>query len=925
MSSLGVRVGRTRRVQRHVRRALKFVAMMGAVTAASTAASTAAGAQSASRAAAHASNTSPSVTAAPFMGAGVSRPLAVSRKARVADVRYALSLDVTRRDTASGHVAITFSAASASVGPLVLDFRGIAVDSMRVNGIPVTITSAVWNGAHVQVPAAPLHVGANRIEIGFRAPIAPAGASIIRAHDATDNTDYLYTLLVPSDANLLFPCFDQPDLKARVTFALVTPSGWRALANGAVANGLPVARDSASTTVTHRFAETAPLSTYLIAFAAGPWNVVTRDVAITEGGTRTAVGMWTRASRAKEADADTLIAMNARALRWLGTWFGIPYAFGKFDFLLAPAFPFGGMEHPGAVFYNEESFIYRERPTVTQLLGRQATVYHEVAHQWFGDYMTMRWFDDLWLKEGFATYMAAKMQAALEPQANAWKTFYLRNKPVAYSTDATAGTTPVWQTLANLDQAKSNYGPIVYNKAPGILRQLNYLVGEDAFQRGVQHFLRTHPYGNATWRELLASIGSAAHRDLASWGKSWILRPGMPIIEQRVHVRDGRIAALTLTQRPAQPSLSGPGAWPIKMQLLLAYADGKTERLQVEMTTTSMEVIDARGRPAPDFVFANDGDYGYALVLPDSGSVAWLEQHVGSVRDDFLRAMLWGSLWDLVREARLSPERFAALALREIPRERDEQLAGSLVGRMSTALTRYASDAARDSLLPRVESMLLASAADTSRVYGPRKSALDAVISLARGPASLSRIDHWLDADSILGLPLRPPTRWSIVTRLMARGAASAETRLAAESHRDSTTEGRRLAFVTEAARPDAARKRAMFTQWFGDASLNEEWVTSSLRSFNDPEHAVLSRPYLEAALDTLPWIQRNRRIFFLSSWLGSVMSGQTSAEALQAVDAWLAKHPALAVDLRQKILQSRDELGRTVAIRERYGRRSLQ
>lgn len=847
-----------------------------------------------------------------LVATGVSQALAARRRTDLSGVRYDLHLDVTRRDTAIGRVTIDVEQRRAA--PIILDFRGHAIDSLRANDATIPVTKTVWNGAHVVVPAAHTRAGRNRLTLHFRAPIAAAGASIIRAHDATDNQSYLYTLLVPSDANLLFPCFDQPDLKARVTFALTTPAGWRALANGR-----QTGRDSTTASVTHRFAETQPLSTYLIAFAAGPWQVVTREVAVRDGAAPAPVSMWVRTSRAKEAEGDTLISMNARALRWLGTWFDVPYAFDKYDFLLAPAFPFGGMEHPGAVFYNEESFIYRERPTTTQLLGRQATTFHEVAHQWFGDYFTMRWFDDLWLKEGFATYMAAKMQAALEPNANAWKTFYLRNKPVAYGTDATAGTTPVWQSLANLDQAKSNYGPIVYNKAPGILRQLDYLVGDRAFQEGLRQFLRAHPYGNASWRELLTSIGAAAGRDLTPWGRQWILRPGMPVVEQQLTVRNGQITTLTLTQRPAQPNVSGPGAWPLKLQVLLAYPDGRMDRVPVEMSTTSLEVTAARGKPAPSFVYANDGDFGYALVFPDSASVRWLEQHVGDVRDDLLRAMLWGSLWDLVRDARLAPERFVALALRAFPAETDEQLVGSIVGRMTTALTRYGSRAARDSLLPRVEAALLSAAADAQRPYGPRKTFLDASIGLARSPAALSRLDGWLDADSIVGLPLRPPTRWSIVTRLVARNAPTSAARLAAESRRDSTSEGRRQAFVADAARPLADNKRVLFARWFGDSSLNEEWVTSSLRAFHDAEQDALTREFLVPSLDTLGWIQQNRRIFFLGSWLGAAIGGQTSAQALAAVDRWLRLHPALPADLRQKVMQSRDELDRTVRIRRRF------
>ncbi len=847
------------------------------------------------------------------LAAGVPHVLATERAAQLRNVRYELSLDVTRADTATGTVIVRFTQRSAR--EVILDFRGLAVTQIVSNGQALNANDpAVWNRAHVRIPASGTRVGENEVQLTFASPIAAAGASIIRSRDAADGMDYLYTLLVPSDANLLFPCFDQPDLKARVTLSIVAPPQWSVLANGA-----PVRTDSGGSAHTHHFAETRPISTYLIAFAAGPYSIVSRARALASGAPATTVSMWVRASRLKEAEADSLVAMNTQALQWLGDWFGVPYPFGKYDFLLAPAFPFGGMEHPGAVFYNEQSFIYRERPTASQLLGRQATIFHEVAHQWFGDYVTMRWFDDLWLKEGFATYMAAKMQASISPSATPWKTFYLRNKPVAYGTDATAGTTPVWQQLDNLEQAKSNYGPIVYNKAPGILRQLNYLVGERNFQSGVRRFLGEHPYGNATWRDLLRSVGAASGRDLSSWGAQWILRPGMPIVEQSVATAGGRITRLALTQRAAQPSLSGEGAWPMRLSLLLYYADAPAQHIAVEFSTRSTIVAAARGRRAPDFIFANDGDYGYAIVLPDSASLAWLEQHVGTVKDDLLRAMLWGALWDLVREARLSPARYAAAALRALPEERDEQIASALIGRIGVAIGRYGGDSTIQAQQPLFERVLLGGATDTALTYGQRKSQLDALISSARTPAALVRIDQWLDSDSAAGLPLRPPTRWAIVNQLVATRHATATQRMAAEAVRDSSSEGQRLRFVAGAAAPDAATKRDYFTRWFGDSTLNEEWVTSSLRTFHDSDHAAVTQQFLIPSLDTLPWIQRNRRIFFLGAWLGAAIGGQSSPESLQLIDAWLAAHPALAPDLRRKVLQSRDELERTVRIRHAF------
>jgi aminopeptidase N len=750
-----------------------------------------------------------------------------------------------------------------------------------------------------------LVAGRNEIEVGFTSLIAPAGAPIIRFHDETDGTDYLYTLLVPSDAHALFPCFDQPDLKARVTLALSIPQGWTA-----IANGIMTATDSSPSAVALSFRETEPLPTYLFAFAAGPYTRFATGPRVTP--------LLVRRSRAREVEVDSLQNQVGSALESLARYFGVAYPFQQFQYMLSPSFPFGGMEHPGVTMFNEESFIYREPPTLNQRLGRRATIYHEVAHQWFGDYVTMRWFDDLWLKEGFATYMAAKMQE-LEGQPNPWMSFYLRNKPAAYETDVTRGTTPIWQELANLDQAKSNYGAIVYNKAPAVLKQLNYLVGDSAFRAGVHEFLTAHPYGNATWRELLDAIGSAAHRSLRDWGAQYILRPGMPVLEQRIEVADGRIRRLRLIQRPAQLALSGRGPWPIRTQIALGRLGAAPELIPVEIRAETTEVRAAVGRAAPDFVYANANDYAYAMILLDLASTEWLERRIGTVSDDFLRAMLWGAMWDLVREARMSPQRFVAAALRELPAERDEQIVAGLVGRLRRTTESYFSTEQRDSILPLVEQRLLEGASDGGKIYGIRKSQLDAYIDLAGTPAALGRLTAWLDSASAAGLPLRQPSRWAIVTRLIAAGAPDAETRLAAETRRDTTAGGQRRAFVAGAARPTPANKRTYFDRYFRDTSLNEEWVTASLRAFDDPDQSALTLPYLVPALDTLPWIQRNRRIFFLGSWLNAVLGGQRSPEALARVDRFLSAHPTLPADLRRKILQSRDDLERTVRIRRGF------
>jgi aminopeptidase N len=846
-------------------------------------------------------------------GRGVSIELAQHRARVVHGVRYDLSLDVTAPDSAVGRVTVRWS--RSDTGTAILDFRGRRLTGITTNGVPEAL--GAFNGAHIVLPARSLKPGENSATFTFVGDIAPSGASIIKTHDP-DGSDYLYTLLVPADANQLFPCFDQPDLKARVTFTLTAPVAWRTLANGAEASADTLVPRSGSNAgpgrvVTHHFNETKPLSTYLIAFAAGPWTTVSSTV---NGRT---ISVYIRKSRAKEADADTLLMLTHRAVTWMEGYFARPYPFEKVDFLLAPAFPFGGMEHPGAIFFNENSFIFRERPTLARRLGRFSTILHEVAHQWFGDLVTMKWFDDLWLKEGFATYMAAKAQYSLDSTTGAWKTFYQSNKPAAYGVDQTAGTNSLWQQLGNLDQAKSNYGAIVYNKAPSVLKQLNYLVGEAAFQKGVRQFLVDHAYANATWQDLLGAVSKAAGKPLDDFGKNFMLRPGMPIVEQHLTVLDGKIVSLELVQRPAQ-TLSGAAPWPMRTQVLLFYPGQSPLLIPTDLRDRVTTVAAAWGKPAPQFVFANYQDYGYFLTMLDTTSIAALESGaLGAVPDPFLRTMLWGALWDQVRDAQYDPLRFARLALKELPNEKDEQIFPTIVGRMTTAVSRYGSQEKRDAMMPEVERALWAGAMDVSRPYGIRRAYIDAFIGTARTPEGMVRLTSLLSADSVAGEPMRDPTRWEIVTRLTVLDAPGAAQRVAEQAARDTTPDGRRRAFTAGAARKSADVKRDYFTRYFADKSLNEDWASGSLGAFNTQEDAELTLPYLRPALDSLPYIQANRRIFFLGSWLGAFIGGQRSEEGLAIVRKYLADHPTLPLDLKQKVLQTMDDLERTVRIRQRW------
>ena len=839
------------------------------------------------------------------IGRGISLDLARHRARQISGVRYDLSLDLTAKDTAAGSAVIRFDRMGDS-GDLVLDFRGPTLGDLIVNGRPLSKAERI--DGHLILPAALLKTGANVVSARFVTPIAASGASIIRCHDDKDGQTYLYTLLVPSDANLLFPCFDQPDLKARFRWTLTAPSGWTVIANGPLDAQQPVTGGTR-----WRFAETEPISTYLAAFAAGPWTHWTSAPA----GERP-ISLYARASRRAEVDADAQIATNRAAVRWLSDWFGVPFPFAKLDLLLAPAFPFGGMEHVGAVFYNEDRFIFREPPTLPQRLGRDATIYHEISHQWFGDFVTMRWFDDLWLKEGFATYMAARIQAELQPDSNAWTTFLLSTKTPAYRADATSGTQALWQPLDNLDAAKSNYGPIVYNKAPAVIKQLAFLVGEAGFRRGLHRVLADHAYGNATWPDLLGTVGAASGVDLTAFGSQYMLRAGLPRIDTQMKADGDTIGSLTLVQRPAR-SLPGDrgGAWPRKVRVRLGYTTRADVVLDAAFDGTRAIVSGAAGLPLPDYVWPNDDDQGYGLFLPDDRTIAWIVGHVGTVRDPLLRAMLWSAVWDTVRDVRFSPARYIAMLLDHLPGETDEQISRTILSRGAAALDVYLPDDISAPLRPQWEQALLARIDDTKLGYGLRKDALDRLIATARTPLALDRLrDLLAGRATLVGIPIRQPTRWAIVRRLIAVGAPDAATLYTAEQQLDRSSEAVKDAFVAHAATPDRAVKAAYFTRYFDDATLNEAWASESLGAFNTIEQAPLTLPFLRPALDRLEWIRQNRRIFFLPAWIDAFIGGQRDAAALDVVDRFLEAHPALPLDVRRKVLTARDELALTVRIR---------
>ncbi len=850
---------------------------------------------------------------------GVSRALAIERAARISNLRYQLSFAIKEHgQVVDGTESLIFD--SKSAGNMLIDYRDGILHWAELNGQP--ISTQLENG-HLQLPAI---AGENTVKLAFSSNAAPTGKAITRYEDKDDGSEYFYSLFVPMDASMAFPCFDQPDLKAQFRLELAHPAGWTVIGNTAA-----TAKDDTHT----QFDETRPISTYLFAFAAGPFVAV-------HAKNPTEPTIYVRKSQRSRAEqeASQVQQMTASGVRYFSEYFAQPFPFPKYDLVLIPGFPFGGMEHAGATFLNEDGVLFRSIPTPSDYFRRNTLVLHETCHQWFGDLVTMRWFDDLWLKEGFAQYMAYKALAALDPASNPWKHFYEDVKPLAYEIDETQGTTPIYQDIPNLKDAKSAYGAIVYQKAPALLKQLDFRIGDEAFRQGLRTYLRQHAYSNAEWSDLIAAFKAAVDTakgashsvennnasSLDDWAAAWIKHRGMPEINVEWTCHDGMIDHMVVKQHDVLPD---GFIWPISNQITLNYngRQGKQDRLlRMDWNTPTADVSKAIGEPCPGFVFSNVEDQAYGRFPLDRASESAASQQIGTdppdEQDPLLRAMLWGALWDNVHLAKSPPRAYVELALKSLSVEVDESMARVQGGRISTALHSYMSDSARKAVVPGVEAVI-ADRMINSPALGIRIVSFRAFTSIAETPDALNKMKNLLTGKlEVPGVPLKPLDRWNLVGHLIAMKDPDAQAILAAEKVRDHSGEGLKYAYAAEAGVPSAEFKARYFNDYLHSATIQEDWISQSLRPFNSWNQAALTQGYLSQALDELEDIKQHRKIFFLGAWLGAFIGGQNtlqnSTDALAEIHAWMTSH-RIDRDLRLKILEAADALDRTALVRKNY------
>lgn len=812
---------------------------------------------------------------------GVTRELAEHRAATLSDIHYELEFTIPaiKSDMIDGEMNVTFTRADSD-DALQLDFREdpSKIRSVRVNGID---TDPRIESEHVILPANVLSVGENKIAISFI-----AGDSSLNR-----NPDYLYTLFVPDRARTAFPIFDQPDLKATFTLALSLPEGWTAMSNA------PIATTESSPLGSQIQFETSDLiSSYLFSFVAGEFATIEREV-----GGRPMVMLHRETDTEKVArNLDAIFSQHAAALEWLESYTKIDYPFKKFGFALIPAFQYGGMEHVGAIQYRADSLFLDESPSETQLLRRAGLIAHETAHMWFGNLVTMEWFNDVWTKEVFANFMAAKIVNPSFPDIDHDLNFLVRHYPSAYSVDRTPGSNPIRQDLPNLNEAGQMYGAIIYNKAPIMMRQLEMMIGESQFRDGMREYLSQHAFANATWPALVEILDRKSEEDLLAWSDVWVNQPGRPVfaLEYDQDAVNGSQYTITQTDRAEIGRV-----WPQQFELM-STTEKQNSRISV-FSRDRATTVDAGEFAEDERMIFNSNGTGYGLFPADPAVIVQWER-LSKVEKGALLINLYELL---LEETPFTPSDHVAWLMEVIGLEEDQLLLGLAIDEIERIFWTLLSAEERASSAPRLEELFwqsMLAQTEASR----RKMFFDAFAGVVLTGDAIQKIyGVWDSSLTVEDLPLSENDHIDLAQLLAIRLPDRAADILAVQNEKTLNPDNkRRLEFIAPSLSSNQT-ERDRFVASLTNESMREieSWVLDALANIHHPLRVSVSEQYILPSLELLEEIQATGDIFFPKRWLDVTLRNYSSATAVHTIEMFLDERPDYNRQLNMKILQSAD------------------
>ena len=823
----------------------------------------------------------------------LTRTEAAERVRAVSHVAYSLHVDLERgAKSFKGDVTITFEHHG---GDTFIEWLGGHIEQMSVNGSGV---EPDWDGERISLSALALEAQ-NEVHIAYERPYDSTGEGFHRFTDPEDNAEYLYTQSEPYSAHRVFPCFDQPDIKATYAVSVTAPAEWAVVTAGRQIDSEEVPGNR----VRRTFAEEGPFSTYLLAICAGDY------VGVFDEHNGLPLGLFTRKSNAEYLDPEPLFDLTKRGIDFFGDLFSEPYPFGKYDQLFVPEFNWGGMENVAAVTYTD-TVVFKEPPTEDQIVRRAEYFMHELAHMWFGDLVTLKWWNDLWLNESFASFVAYLAMEEEYPQI--WQDFNYRMKLWAYREDQRPTTHRIADDIETTDETFLNFDGITYGKGASVLKQLVRAMGRDGFRDGLRTYFRRHRYGNATLADFLAALQESSDIDLVEWAARWLRTPSLNTLSVAWQETDGRVTALRLHQTAPDEH---PHLRPHALGIAVIDSDGAVHTVDATIGDQLEAGVDgAEGLPAPVFIYPNHGDHAFAKIALDPRSTSWARTNIGSIDEPLLRQQVWASLWEMVRDQQLSSLDYLGMIRTVLSEERSLPVVQMVTATALGAVGRYVPEHRIDD----EAAALVASAGAAIESVPPgdfRVLWARALIGLAVTPADALLAARLLD-DSPDGLAVDQDMRWSVAIKWAAHDLDGAAERLAGERERDGSDRGDRAMARAEAATPDVATKEEVWGRLHSSGYPSLHLALAAAGGFWQRSQREIVEPYVSRFFEGLPalfddWEQEAAKNYYATFF----PSYRVEDSTLDLIDGVLGDD-SIGPMLRRQLVESADDLRRASACR---------
>lgn len=836
------------------------------------------------------------------MATNLTRDEARTRAELISVEAYRVQLDLTGGDTTFRSLARIELDCARDGAATFVNLVAPRVHGITLNGSPVSADA--FDGERIAVDG--LRAGRNELEVDAECAYSRSGEGLHRFADPADGNVYMYSDLETFDAHRIYACFDQPDMKAHYELTVRAPQDWYVVSNMApdTDGGVPAGDGSA----VWRFPPTPVMATYVTHVSAGPWHIVRSSH---DG---IPLGIFCRQSLARYLDPDEIFEVTRQGFDFYHEAFGIKYPFGKYDQLFVPEFKEGAMENAGAVTFLED-YVFRSRVTDFSREARGETILHEMAHMWFGDLVTMRWWDDLWLNESFATWAGTEAQARATRWPNSWTTFTTAWKAWACKQDQLPSTHPIAADIPDIHAVEVNFDGITYAKGAAVLKQLVAYVGYDNFLAGVRAYFTAHSFGNATLADLLAALEETSGRDLGAWSREWLETAGVNTLRPDYETdADGRFTSFTVRQEAA-------GAYPtlrshrIAIGLYSLTGEGlvRTSSVKTDITGPATEVPELIGVQRPDLVLINDDDLTYAKIRLDEHSLRTAIASVGSFTSSLPAALVWAASWDMCRDGEMAARDYVRLVLGGVDSVRDISVVQTLLRQATVAAREYADPSWRAAGLDFIASSLRALLATAPAGSDHQLAYVRAFNSVATSAQHLEFLAGLLDGTAALeGLAVDTDLRWALLRRLVSRGVRGEEA-IDAELSRDATDAGERHAAACRAAVPALEAKRETWETLTG-GKLTIAMFRATITGFADPDQPELVEPYRGEYFAALAGVWRDWSSAMAQDFVEyGYRIGAVDESTIAATDGYLASSPEPAAALRRLLVEGRDEVARAL------------